>query len=82
MESWDVVVVGSGVAALRAAIAALDAGATVSIFDDTGPGSAQARADDTGIAASLSESDFHEHLSTPLRSVKDLETASKSQHLL
>ena len=61
MESWDVIIVGSGVAALRAAIAALDAGATVSIFDDTGPGSAQARADDTGISASLAESDSNEH---------------------
>ena len=29
MESWDVVVVGSGIAALRSAIAASDAGATV-----------------------------------------------------
>ena len=80
MESWDVVVVGSGVAALRAAIAALDAGATVSIFDDTGPGSAQARADDTGIAASLSESDFHEHLSDTTAVGQGLETpASKSR---
>ncbi len=29
MESWDVIVIGSGIAALRSAIAASDAGATV-----------------------------------------------------
>ena len=74
MESWDVIVIGSGVAALRAAIAALDAGATVSIFDDAGPGSAQARADDTGIAASLAESDSNEHQQDTAAVGKGVET--------
>ena len=74
MESWDVVVVGSGVAALRAAISALDTGATVCIIDDTGPGSAQARADNTGIAASLNESDFHAHYQDTIAVAKGLET--------
>ena len=33
MESWDVVVIGSGIAALRSAIAASDAGATVAVIE-------------------------------------------------
>ncbi len=78
MESWDVIVVGSGVAALRAAIAVLDAGATVCIIDDTGPGSAQARADNTGIAASLNESDFHSHYQDTVAVAKGLETPASN----
>ena len=36
MESWDVLVIGSGIAALRSAIAASDAGATVAVIESGG----------------------------------------------
>jgi succinate dehydrogenase / fumarate reductase flavoprotein subunit len=61
MESWDVIVVGSGIAALRAAIAASDSGATVTVIESRGPGSSQSLTCSTGIAASISESDHFEH---------------------
>lgn len=63
MESWDVIVVGSGIAALRSAIAASDAGATVSVIESGGPGSGQAKTGTTGYAASISESDHLGHVS-------------------
>ena len=61
MESWDVVVVGSGIAALRSAIAASDAGATVAVIESGGPSNAQSKSCSTGIAVSVSESDHINH---------------------
>jgi len=62
MESWDVIVVGSGIAALRSAIAASDEGATVSVIETNGPGSGQSMAGSTGFAASISETDHIAHV--------------------
>jgi len=61
MESWDVVVIGSGIAALRSAIAASDGGATVAIIESGGPSNAQSTTCSTGFAASISESDHIHH---------------------
>ncbi len=63
MESWDVVVVGSGIAALRSAIAASDAGATVTVIESGGPSNAQSKTCSTGLAASVSETDHIQHRS-------------------
>mgnify|MGYP000252315429 CR=1 FL=1 len=62
MESWDVIVIGSGIAALRSAIAASDAGATVSVIGTNGPGSGQSMTGSTGFAASISETDHIAHV--------------------
>ena len=61
MESWDVVVIGSGIAALRSAIAASDAGATVAVIESGGPSNAQSKACSTGLAVSVFESDHIHH---------------------
>ena len=55
MESWEVVVVGAGPAALRAAIASADGGATTILIDSAGIGSRQGAPSLAGIAASLGE---------------------------
>ena len=62
MESWDVVIVGGGVAALRAAIAASDAGASVMTFHAAAASSAAGGAPTAGIAASLGEPDTRGHI--------------------
>jgi len=54
MEAWDVVVVGSGPAALRAAIAASEAGVTTTVLCPGGPSSGGTGAD-AGLAASMNE---------------------------
>ena len=61
MESWDVLVIGSGIAALRSAIAASDAGATVAVIESGGPSNAQSKTCTTGIAISVSENDHIHH---------------------
>ena len=61
MESWDVVIVGSGPAALRAAIAAADAGTIPLSIDSTGVGAASGAAPLSGLAASIDETDSTAH---------------------
>jgi len=61
MESWDVVIVGSGPAALRAAIAAADAGTIPLMIDSTGVGAASGAAPLSGLAASIDEIDSTAH---------------------
>ena len=61
MESWDVVIVGSGPAALRAAIASSDAGANPLIIDSLGVGAGQGSAPSAGFAASITEVDSTAH---------------------
>ena len=61
MESWDVVIVGSGPAALRAAIAAADAGTIPLMIDDSGVGAASGAAPLSGLAASIDETDSTAH---------------------
>ena len=61
MESWDVVIVGSGPAALRAAIAAADAGTIPLMIDSTGVGAASGAPPLSGLAASIDETDSTAH---------------------
>ncbi|MCH2267893.1 FAD-binding protein [Candidatus Thalassarchaeum betae] len=61
MESWDIVVVGSGPAALRAAIAAADAGTIPLMIDSSGVGAASGAAPLSGLAASIDEVDSTAH---------------------
>ena len=55
MESWNLVIVGSGPAALRAAIAAADAGTTPLLLESSGIGAGTSRADLAGLAVSIDE---------------------------
>lgn len=55
MESWNLVVVGSGPAALRAAIAAADAGTTPLLLESSGIGAGSAATDLAGLAVSIDE---------------------------
>ena len=61
MESWDVVVIGSGPAALRAAIASSDAGTKPIIIDSKGIGSGSGIAPVSGFAVSFDEVDSTAH---------------------
>ena len=55
MESWNIVIVGSGPAALRAAIAAADAGTTPLLLESSGIGAGTAGTDLAGLAVSIDE---------------------------
>ena len=55
MESWNLVIVGSGPAALRAAIAAADAGTTPLLLESSGIGAGTAGMDLAGLAVSIDE---------------------------
>jgi len=61
MAAWDVVVVGGTVAGLRAAIAANDAGASVTILEEGAIGSGGATTSVEGFAVSLDETNFDGH---------------------
>ena len=61
MESWDVVIIGSGPAALRAAIASSDAGTKPIVIDSGSVGSATGAAPVSGIAISFDEVDSTTH---------------------
>tara|TARA_B100001123_G_scaffold29282_1_gene30948 strand:+ start:1701 stop:3140 length:1440 start_codon:yes stop_codon:yes gene_type:complete len=61
MESWDVVIVGSGPAALRAAIACADGGSTPLMIDEYGVGSGSGSPPVAGLAASIDEMDSTSH---------------------
>ena len=61
MEAWDVVVVGAGPAALRAAIACSDGGLSPLMIDGSGIGSASGANPISGIAASIGELDSTSH---------------------
>jgi len=61
MESWDIVIIGSGPAALRAAVASADAGTTPLVIDSSGIGSASGAAPLSGLAASIDELDSTSH---------------------
>ena len=62
MESRDVIVVGSGPAALRAAIACADGGVVPLIIDEFGVSSASGSTPVAGIAASIDEVDPSSHI--------------------
>ncbi len=55
MESWEVVVIGAGPAALRAAIASSDCGVSTLLVDSAGIGSRQGQSSLSGIASSINE---------------------------
>ncbi len=55
MESWDLVIVGAGPSALRAAIAAADSGTPPLVIDSAGIGAGQSGTDLAGLAASIDE---------------------------
>tara|TARA_B100001996_G_scaffold383009_1_gene376812 strand:+ start:3907 stop:5322 length:1416 start_codon:yes stop_codon:yes gene_type:complete len=61
MESWDVVIIGSGPAALRAAIASSDVGTKPIIIDSGSVGSSTGLAPVSGIAISFDEVDSTTH---------------------
>ena len=61
MESWDVVIIGSGPAALRAAIASSDAGTKPIVIDGGSVGSGTGAAPVSGIAISFDEVDSTAH---------------------
>ncbi len=61
MESWDVVIIGSGPAALRAAISSSDAGTKPIIVDAGGVGSGTGASPVSGIAISFDEVDSTTH---------------------
>ena len=61
MESWEVVVIGGNPAALRAAIAAADGGASTILIDSAGIGSRQGNPSLSGLAASVGEIDSSAH---------------------
>ena len=61
MESWDIVVSGSGAAALRAAIASADAGTIPLMIESSGVGSASGSSPLSGLAASIDEIDSTAH---------------------
>jgi succinate dehydrogenase/fumarate reductase flavoprotein subunit len=61
MESCDVVIIGSGPAALRAAIASSDAGTKPIVIDSGSVGSATGAASVSGIAISFDEVDSTAH---------------------
>ncbi|HJM77462.1 MAG: FAD-binding protein [Candidatus Thalassarchaeaceae archaeon] len=61
MESWDVIVLGAGPAALRAAIACADSGTVPLMIDESGIGSASGASPLAGLAASIDELDSSAH---------------------
>jgi succinate dehydrogenase/fumarate reductase flavoprotein subunit len=89
MDAWDVIVVGGGVAALRAAIAAHDAGATVTILESGGLGSGGAGLACEGLSVSAGETNSNSHAEDVIQagagqcdeSVVRLRTASAFNHL-
>jgi len=62
MESWDVLVLGDGPAALRAAISSADAGATPLLVTGSSVGAASGRSPLSGFAASLNETTPSSHI--------------------
>ncbi|MAB36419.1 MAG: hypothetical protein CL975_03740 [Euryarchaeota archaeon] len=66
MESREVVVIGSGPAALRAAIACSDAGVVPLVIDELGIGSASGAHPVAGLAASVDELNSQSHMEDTL----------------
>ena len=61
MESWDIVIVGSGPAALRAAVAAADSGTKPLLIESSGIGAGATGSDLAGLAASIDEVSSSDH---------------------
>ena len=71
MESWDVVVIGSGPSALRAAIACAEGGVNPLMIDELGVGSSSGANPVAGLAASIDEMDSKSHAEDTLISGGD-----------
>ena len=69
MESWDVVVIGSGPSALRAAIACAEGGVNPLMIDELGVGSASGANPVAGLAVSIDEMDSKSHAEDTIISV-------------
>lgn len=67
VEAWDVIVVGAGVAGLRAALAAAEAGAAVLVLEPAGPGAGQEAGAGSGLAVALNETSIDQHLEDTVR---------------
>ena len=67
LESWDVIVVGSGPAALRAVLAADEAGARTMVLSEHGLGSSGIASSGDALAASLNESSTKGHRDDTIR---------------
>jgi len=72
MQAWDVIVVGGSVAALRAAIAASDEGAAVTILTPSSPSSFVDDTTSCGLATSSGETNPSEHAADTRRVGADL----------
>ncbi|MCS5535165.1 MAG: FAD-binding protein, partial [Candidatus Poseidoniales archaeon] len=72
MQAWDVVIVGGSVAGLRAAIAASDEGATVTVLSSASPSSFTDDTMSCGLATSSGEVDPSTHAADTKRVGADL----------
>ena len=88
MEAWGVIVIGGGHAALRSALAAKEANASVLVVSVEGSGNGSA-GDSTGLASSISETSSRGHRNDTIRcgeflcdqDIVSSRTASASNHL-
>lgn len=76
MESWDVVIIGGGIAALRSAIAAADANASVVIIDASAVSASSGASPTTGIATSMGEVDTRAHIFDTTNASEELSNES------
>ncbi len=72
MQAWDVVIIGGSIASLRAAIAASDEGATVTVLSSSPSSAFVDDAMSCGLAASSGETDPSEHAADTRRVGADL----------
>ena len=72
MQAWDVIIVGGSVAGLRAAIAASDEGATVTVLSPSSPSSFTDDTMSCGLATSSGEVDSSTHAADTKRVGADL----------
>ncbi|MEE2747975.1 MAG: FAD-binding protein [Candidatus Thermoplasmatota archaeon] len=83
MQAWDVVIIGGSVAGLRAAIAASDEGATVTVLSSSAPSSFADDAVNCGLATSSGETNPSVHATDTQRIGADLceqDVVSASTH--
>ena len=72
MQAWDVVIVGGSIAGMRAAIAASDAGATVTMLSSSQTSSFNDDSMTSGLSSSAGETNFSDHANDTHRVGADL----------